>query len=51
MDLSICTVDGKLDCDQKWQHVLKYRRVGVYTVLDGQTVGEFLRYLILFRYL
>ena len=39
----ICTVDGKLDCDQKWQHILKYRRVGVYTVLDGRTVGEFLK--------
>ena len=39
----ICTVDEKLDCDQKWQHILKYRRVGVYTVLDGRTVGEFLK--------
>ena len=41
--LVLCTVDGKLDCDQKWQHILKYRRVGVYTVLDGRTVGEFLK--------
>ena len=39
----ICTVDGKLDCDQKWQHILKCRHVGVYTVLDGLTVGEFLK--------
>ena len=30
-------------CDQKWQHILKNRRVWVYTVLDGQTVGEFLK--------
>ena len=28
---------------QKWQHILKYRRVGVYNVLDGRTVGEFLK--------
>ena len=27
----ICTVDGKLDCDQKLQHVLKYRCAAVYT--------------------
>ena len=31
-------------CDQKWQHILKNRRVGVYTVLDGQTVREFLKF-------
>ena len=39
----ICTGDGKLDYDQKWQHILKYRCVGMYTVLHGQTVGEFLK--------
>ena len=27
----ISTVDGKLECSQKWQHILKYRRVKVYT--------------------
>ena len=38
----ICTKDGKIDCDMKWQHILQYKRVGVYSVADGRTVAEFL---------
>ncbi len=38
---SICTDGGKRECDPKWQHILKYECIGVYTVVDGRTVKEF----------
>ena len=37
----ICTNDGEIDCDTKWQHY-KYKRIGVYSVADGRIVAEFL---------
>ncbi len=39
----ICTKDGKCICDEKWQHILQYKCIGVYVVADGRTVGEFLK--------
>ena len=32
--LAICTKDGKIDCDMKWQHILQYKCIGVYSVAD-----------------
>ena len=32
----------KTECDSKWQHILKYQRIGVYVVDDGPTVANFL---------
>jgi len=38
----ICTKDGEIDCDTKWQHILQYMSIGVYSEADGRTVAEFL---------
>ena len=37
-----CSKDNKVDCDQKWEHILNYKCVGVFKVLDGRTVSDFL---------
>ena len=38
----VCSMHDKIECDQKWEHILQYNRVGIYRVLDGRTVAEFL---------
>ena len=38
----VCTQLQKMDCESKWQHILKYQRIGVYVVDDGRTVANFL---------
>ena len=37
-----CSKDNKVDCDQKWKHILNNKCVGVFKVLDGRTVSDFL---------
>ena len=38
----ICSKQDEFECQQKWDHILQYQRVGVYSVADGRTVAEFL---------
>ena len=38
----ICPKQDEIDCQQKWEHILQYQRVGIYSVADGRTVAEFL---------
>ena len=41
----ICTKDDRVECDMKWEHILKYIQLGPYQVENGQTVAEFLKSL------
>ena len=38
----ICSKQDEFECQQKWEHILQYQRVGIYSVADGRTVAEFL---------
>ena len=42
----MCSKHDKIECDQKWEHILQYNCVGIYRMLDGRTVAEFLEQLI-----
>ena len=37
----VCTQMQKVECESKWQHILKYQRIGVFVVNDGRTVANF----------
>ena len=39
-----CTNDHKLECDNKWQHILSYKKLGVMVVDDGRSVADFLKF-------
>ena len=39
------TKDDRVECDMKWEHILKYIQLGPYQVENGQTVAEFLKSL------
>ena len=38
----ICSKQNGIECEHKWDHILQYQRVGIYSVADGRTVAEFL---------
>ena len=38
----MCTQMRKSECESKWQHILKYQRIGVFVVGDDRTVANFL---------
>ncbi len=37
-----CTQKQKIECDSKWDHILKYQRIGVFLVDDSRTGANFL---------
>ena len=37
-----CTDKEKTECDFKWEHILQYKRLGVYCTGDGRTVADYL---------
>ena len=42
---SIFSKQDEFECQQKWEHILQYRRVGIYSVANGCTVAELQYYL------
>ena len=42
---SIFSKQDEFECQQKWEHILQYQRVGIYSVANGCTVAELQYYL------
>ncbi len=37
-----CSKNNEIECEQKWDHIFQYKRVGIFSVTDGRTVAEYL---------